>query len=85
MLLCHDYLEELSGQVALDTLKLELLHETNQIRSRAYFMPRDSRVHVINPAKHGEHQFAAYCEEEDENYVYTPFFDADSSRIKSFF
>lgn len=29
MLLCHDYCEELLSQVALDTLKLELLHETN--------------------------------------------------------
>ena len=29
MLLCHDYLEELCGQIAMDTLKLELLHETN--------------------------------------------------------
>lgn len=55
MLLCHDYLEELSGQIALDTLKLELLHETNQMRLRAYLMPRDSRIHKINPPKYGEH------------------------------
>lgn len=85
MLLCHDYLEEMNGQIALDTLKLELLHETNQIRTRAYFMPRDSRIHVINPAKNGEHQFAAYSEDQDEDYTYTPFYDPDSNRIKSFF
>lgn len=32
MLLCHDYIEELIGTVALDSLKLELLYETNNIR-----------------------------------------------------
>ena len=55
MLLCHDYCEELSSQIALDTLKLELLHETNQMRMRAYLLPRDSRIHFICPAKNGEH------------------------------
>ena len=29
MMLCHDYCEELQGVLCLDTLKLELLHESN--------------------------------------------------------
>ena len=85
MLLCHDYLEELSGQIGLDTLRLELLHETNQMRMRAYLMPRDSRIHVINPARHGEHQWAAYAEENDEDIIQTPFYDEDHNKIKNFF
>ena len=41
----------------------ELLHETNEMRRRAYLLPREAMVHKLPMAKHGEHQFAAYKEE----------------------
>jgi hypothetical protein len=41
--------------VCCDFLKLELLHETTEMRRRAYLLPRDSMVHKLPIAKHGEH------------------------------
>ena len=36
MMLCHDFCDEMLGTLCLDSLKLELLHETNEMRKRAY-------------------------------------------------
>jgi hypothetical protein len=48
-------------------------------------MPRDSRIHLLSPSKNGEHQYAAYCEEHDEDYTYKPFWDSENIKIKNFF
>lgn len=55
MQLAHDYCEEMTGAACLDTLKLELLHESNQMRRRAYLLPRESMVHKLPVAANGEH------------------------------
>ena len=58
MMLAHDYLEELSGAVCIDALKLELLHETNEMRKRAFLLPKNTMVHRLPAAKNGEHRYA---------------------------
>jgi len=81
-MLAHDYCEELTGAICLDSLRLELLHETNEMRKRAYLLPRDSMVHKLPAAKNGEHGFAAYYEEDfGHNFI---FWNSDSKRIQSF-
>ena len=55
MQLAHDYCEELTGAICLDALKLVLMHETNEMRRRAYLLPKDSMVHKLPRAKNGEH------------------------------
>ena len=64
MQLAHDFCEEITGSICQDALRLELLAETNEMRRRAYLLPKDSMVHKLPVAKSGEHQFAAYCEED---------------------
>ena len=81
-MLCHDYCEEMQGIICLDTLKLELLNEANQMRKRAYLLPRDSMVHKLPMASNGEHQFAMYREEEQENKMY--FVNSETKRIQNF-
>ena len=84
MMLCHDYCEEMQGILCLDSLKLELLHETTEMRRRAYLLPRESMVHKLPFAKDGELQYAAYREEvKDESYQ-TYFFDKEAKRIGSY-
>ena len=55
MQLAHDYCEELTGAICLDALRLELMHETNEMRRRAYLLPKDSMVHKLPKCKNGEH------------------------------
>ena len=84
MQLAHDYCEEMTGAACLDTLKLELLHESNQMRRRAYLLPRDSMVHKLPVASNGEHQYAHYFEptdEEDDQNQKVLFYDEDRRRI----
>lgn len=49
MMLAHDYCEELTGAICSDTLRLELLHETNEMRKRAFLLPKNSMVHKLPP------------------------------------
>lgn len=42
---------------------MELMNEVNQIRRRAYLLPRDAMVHKLPLPKHGEHSYVAYNEE----------------------
>ena len=69
MMLAHDYCEEMTGAICLDSLKLELLNESNEMRKRAYLLPRDSMVHKLPPARNGEHSFAMYREEDNEQKI----------------
>ena len=66
----------------MDTLRLELMLETSEMRKRAYLLPRDSMVHKLPVAKNGEHAYAAYFEEDHEQKVL--FQDEDSKKIKNF-
>lgn len=65
--LLYDYSQEIMGNVFMDAIKMELLNEVNVLRKRAYLLPRDSMVHKIIEAKHGEHEFAYYKEEKKEH------------------
>ena len=79
MLLAHDYIEELQGAICLDTIRLELLHETNEMRRRAYLLPRESMVHKLPNAKNGEHCFAAYNESDHDFSI--KFYNEDDRKI----
>ena len=52
------------------------------MRRRAYLLPKDSMVHKIPVAKSGEHQFAAYNEEDNGQKVI--FYDEDQRKISNF-
>ena len=82
MQLAHDYCEELTGAICLDALRLELMHETNEMRRRAYLLPKDSMVHKLPKCKHGEHQFAAYSADDVTHEI--RFLDDDTNRILNF-
>lgn len=82
MQLAHDYCEEMTGTVCLDAIRLELLHESNEMRKRAYLLPRDSMVHKIPLALNGEHQFAMYREEDLEQKIL--FYDQEEKKINSY-
>jgi len=69
MQLLQDYCTELTGATCMDTLRLELMLETSEMRKRAYLLPRDSMVHKLPVAKNGEHAYAAYFEEDHEQKV----------------
>lgn len=84
LMLCHDYCEEMQGALCLDTLKLELLHETNEMRRRAYLLPRDAMVHKLPMAKHGEHQFAAYKEDIKDDSFQIVFWSEEDRRINHY-
>ena len=58
------------------------MHETTEMRKRAYLLPRDSMVHKLPVAKNGEHQFAAYSEEDNDQKIL--FFDDDLRKIQNF-
>ena len=81
MQLAHDYCEEVTGAICLDTLRLELLHEANEMRRRAYLLPKESMVHKLPAALNGEHQYAAYSEEDSAAAL---FFDSETRRIQNF-
>jgi len=82
MMLAHDYCEELTGSICLDTLRLELLHETNEMRKRAFLLPKGSMVHKLPPQRNGEHAFAHYSVEDNGQTVC--FYDQELNRIKNF-
>jgi hypothetical protein len=42
---------------------MELFYEVNQIRRRAYLLPRDAMVFKLPLPRHGEHTYANYSEE----------------------
>lgn len=84
MMLCHDFCDEMLGAVCLDSLKLELLHETNEMRRRAYLLPRDAMVHKLPMAKSGEHQFAAYREEMKDDSYQISFLCEDTKKIQNY-
>lgn len=64
MMLCHDFCTDVESALFLDAMRMELINETNQIRKRAYLLPREAMVHKIPVPKFGEHSFAAYSEEQ---------------------
>lgn len=63
LMLVHDYCSDVRSQLFIDCIKLELFNEVNQIRRRAYLLPRDAMVLKIPFPRFGEHTYAAYSEE----------------------
>ena len=47
---------------------MELFYEVNQIRRRAYLLPRDAMVFKLPLPRHGEHTYANYSEENYQQY-----------------
>ena len=84
MMLCHDFCEEMQGVLCQDSLRLELLQETSEMRRRAYLLPRESMVHKLPFPKDGEHQYAAYKEEIKDDSYQTFFFNKEADRIGSY-
>ena len=87
ILLCHDYCTDIQSQIYLDSMRLELMNEVNQIRQRAYLLPRHAMVHSIPRSKYGESQYAAYCEPEPTDEQLTKewlFFDPAIKQITDF-
>jgi len=85
LVLCHDYCQEVLARIYCDSIKLQILHETDALRKRVYLLPRESMFLEVFPAKAGEHQFAAYNEDHAEKeslpYAQTLFFSKSDNRI----
>lgn len=67
-------------------MRVELMNEVNQIRKRAYLLPRHAMIHHLPISKYGEHTYAAYNE---ENYPrpaedLDEFWDSSTKRISNF-
>jgi hypothetical protein len=45
---------------------MQLLHETNIMRKRAYLLPKDHMVHTVHPSMRGEHEFYFYNEQPED-------------------
>ena len=60
VMLAHDFCEEINSIVCQDSLKMQLMHETNTMRRRAYLLPKDHMIHTIFPSQKGEHEFFHY-------------------------
>jgi hypothetical protein len=60
VMLAHDFCEEVNSVVCLDSLKMQLMHETNVMRRRAYLLPKDHMIHTVYPSNKGEHEFYYY-------------------------
>ena len=87
IMLAHDYCSDIESVLFLDAIKVELLNEVNQIRRRAYLLPRDAMPYKVPLPKHGEHSFAAYSEEQyqDTTLPYDwEFYNADKKQITDF-
>lgn len=63
LVLCHDYCQDILARIYCDSLKLQVLHETDNLRKRAYLLPRESIFLELLSPRWGEHQFAAYNED----------------------
>ena len=63
LILCNDYIQDVLARIYCDAVKLQIMWETDQIRRRAYLLPRDSIFFEMFPAKYGEHAFAWYNED----------------------
>jgi hypothetical protein len=58
--LCHDFCQEVNATVCLDSMRMQLLHETAAMRKRAYLLPKEHMVHKLWPSVKGEHEFFHY-------------------------
>lgn len=84
MLLANDYCEEIQAVTCLDVIRLELLAEANEMRRRAYLLPREAMVHKLPVARSGEHSFAAYREREEDEVQKVQLFDQEAKKIFQF-
>ena len=63
IILCHEYCMDILARICCDSMKLQLLHETDSLRKRAYLLSRDSMFLELSRPCSGEHEFAAYNED----------------------
>ena len=86
IILCHDYTQDMLARIFCDAIKLQILNETNILRKRVYLMPKESIFLQIPLPKYGEHEFAAYCEDPEENKLNpkTLFYNPEDNKISNF-
>lgn len=88
IMMCHDYCKDILSKVYCDSIKLQILVETDRLRKRIYMMPKDSIFLDLFPPKHGEHFFAAYNQDHIENLPTTKegtvFYSQADNRIYNF-
>ena len=86
VMLCLGYCTDLVATISCDALKLQLLHQTDELRKRAYLMPRESQVFEFFKPAAGEHSFAAYNEEGGPKVTKAEslFIQKSDSRISNF-
>ena len=63
IVLCHDFCMEMVGILCCDSLKLQLLTQTDQLRRRAYLLPKENCVFDLYQPVSGENTSAAYNED----------------------
>lgn len=68
LFICLDYSMDILSRVYCDAIKLQILRETDTLRKRIYLMPKESIFLEIPSPKYGEHEFAAYCVENQQNH-----------------
>ena len=55
IVLCHDFTQDVLARIYLDSVKLQIMTETDQLRRRIYMMPRESIFLEMSVPKSGEH------------------------------
>jgi hypothetical protein len=68
IVLSHDYCQDVLARVYNDSIKLQILYETDILRKRSYLLPKESGFLELEQPTQGEHQFAAYNAEETDKY-----------------
>lgn len=86
MILCMHFCEDLLARVCNDSIKLQIMQQTNHLRKRANLLPRECAVFDITKPISGEVEFAAYACQEDiqPSQQRQSFFVEKEQRIKSF-
>jgi hypothetical protein len=89
IVMCHDVCQDSLARIYYDSVKLQILHETDSLRRRVYMLPRDSTFLELFPPRNGEHMFAAYNEDHQEQHMGVGkdrplFFNQADGRIQSF-
>jgi hypothetical protein len=47
MMLAHDFCTDVESSLYLDAVRMELISQTDQIRRRAYLLPREAMLHKL--------------------------------------
>ncbi|CDW82479.1 UNKNOWN [Stylonychia lemnae] len=83
--LCQDYCTDVLADVYGDAIKLQLLLDCDQIRKRAYLLPKESLFIEIGPGEYGEFQCVNYQQEnQNQGIKQLKFLDKSKRKIKKY-